>query len=165
MKRLFILIAVCMIGMVLPQSVFAVATVTRNGNTVTIKTDNAGELETYLQNADASKIEEISGATTIVFDGKFKSDDLNALRDKSCCVQETVDMSEAHFTNYEDMDFKNWKSTLTTAKTSKYMGDTDLIAWDMFSDCTKLQNLTLGSGNFNRGLQTWVRACSMVNHQ
>ena len=39
MKRLFLLIAVCMIGMVLPQSVFAVATVTVSGGTVTIKTD------------------------------------------------------------------------------------------------------------------------------
>ena len=97
MKRLFILIAVCMIGMVLPQSIFAVATVTRNGNTVTIKTDNAGELATYLQNADASKIEEISGATTIVFDGKFKKDDLEALKNAQCCTQSTVDMSEAKF--------------------------------------------------------------------
>lgn len=155
MKRLFFLIAVCMIGMVLPQGVFAAATVTRNGNTVTIKTDNAGELATYLQNADDTKIAEISGATTIVFDGKFKGDDLNALRDKSCCVQETVNMLNAQFVNwnnepdYSVMSFKNWKNTITTAITSKHLGENDYAGDLLCDDCRNLTTLTLNSGKFS----------------
>ena len=97
MKRLFILIAVCMIGMVLPQSVFAVATVTVSGTTVTINTDKAGELKTYLQSASDADKAAIRNASSIVFDGKFNKDDLEALKNAECCTQSTVDMSEAKF--------------------------------------------------------------------
>ena len=50
MKRLFLLIAVCMIGMVLPQGVFAAdtedsnVTFTSDGSTITITSTKAGAL-------------------------------------------------------------------------------------------------------------------------
>ena len=94
MKRLFLLIAVCM---VLPQSVFAVATVTVSGGTVTINTDKAGDLEAYLQSATPEEKTAISSASTIVFKGKYNSNDLQALSDAGCCTQSTVNMSEAYF--------------------------------------------------------------------
>lgn len=97
MKRLFILIAVCMIGMVLPQGVFAAATVTVSDGTVTINTDKAGDLKAYLQSASDADKAAIRNASSIVFDGKFNKDDLEALKNAECCTQSTVDMSEAKF--------------------------------------------------------------------
>lgn len=166
MKRLFLLIAVCMIGMVLPQGMWAdynysspdgKLTISVVGKTVTINSTDAGALSTYIYSGQASDaIEAIQAAngdgSSIVFDGDFNPNDLQALSGNSCCVQKTVDMSEAHFTNYGEVDFKSWASTLTTAKTSKYMGKDDLNAWDMFNNCSSLQDLTIGSGNFARGL-------------
>lgn len=86
-----------MIGMVLPQSIFAVATVTVSGGTVTINTDKAGDLKAYLQNATLEEKTAISSASTIVFKGKYNSNDLQALSDAGCCTQSTVNMSEAYF--------------------------------------------------------------------
>ena len=97
MKRLFILIAVCMIGMVLPQGVFAAATVTVSDGTVTINAEKAGDLKAYLQSATPEEKEAISSASTIVFKGKYNSNDLQALSDAECCTQSTVNMSEAYF--------------------------------------------------------------------
>lgn len=108
MKRLFILIAVCMIGMVLPQGLWA-ATYTADGveivvegKTVTINSTKAGALSTYLNSGNASAaiaaIQAANGdGSSIVFDGKFNADDLSKLSDNSCCVQKKVDMSEAKF--------------------------------------------------------------------
>lgn len=153
MKRLFLLIAVCLIGMVVPQSLFAIATVTRDGSTVTINADNANDLAIYLQSADATKIEEISGATTIVFAGKFCESDLNALRDKRCCTQKVVDMSEARFVNdyngadnYTQMKFDLWKGTVEEIVTSKYV--TGAMTDQLCSDFQKLKKITLSSGDF-----------------
>ena len=148
MKRLFILIAVCMIGMVLPQSVFAVATVTVSGDGVTIKTGNAGDLKAYLQSASDADKAAISGASTIVFDGKFNGQDLEALNDARCCTQSTVDMAKAEFENYDDMKFGNWGTNVTTAITSKYMGTNDSANRDFLYGCTNLTTLTLSSGQF-----------------
>ena len=146
MKRLFILIAVCMIGMVLPQGVFAAATVTVSGDVVTIKTNNAGDLATYLQNADDTKIAEISGATTIVFDGKFNGQDLEALNDAGCCTQSTVDMAKAEFENYNDMKFEKWANSVTTAITSQHVDPYASLPNNMFQNCSRLTDLTISSG-------------------
>ena len=97
MKRLFILIAVCMIGMVVPQGVFAAATVTVSDGTVTINTDKAGDLKAYLQSASDADKAAIRNASSIVFDGKFNKEDLDALNGAGCCTQSTVDMSQAYF--------------------------------------------------------------------
>ena len=97
MKRLFLLIAVCMIGMVLPQGVFAAATVTVSDGTVTINTDKAGDLKAYLQSASDADKAAIRNASSIVFDGKFNKDDLEALKNAECCTQSTVDMAKAKF--------------------------------------------------------------------
>ena len=108
MKRLFILIAVCMIGMVLPQGMLA-ETYTADGveivvvgKTVTISSTKAGALSTYLNSGNASAaIAEIQAAngtgSSIVFDGKFNGDDLSKLNEKNCCVQKKVDMENALF--------------------------------------------------------------------
>lgn len=108
MKRLFILIAVCMIGMVLPQGLWA-ATYTADGveivvegKTVTINSTKAGALSTYLNSGNASAaiaaIQAANGdGSSIVFDGKFNGDDLSKLSDNNCCVQKKVDMTEAKF--------------------------------------------------------------------
>lgn len=108
MKRLFILIAVCMIGMVLPQGMWA-ATYTADGveivvegKTVTINSTKAGALSTYLNSGNASAaIAEIQAAngtgSSIVFEGKFNGDDLSKLNEKNCCVQKKVDMENALF--------------------------------------------------------------------
>ena len=157
-----------MIGMVLPQSVFAVATVTVSGDVVTIKTNNAGDLATYLQNADNTKIAEISGATTIVFDGKFCESDLNNLRDKQCCTQKIVDMSEARFVNdydgadnYTQMKFDNWKGTVEEIVTSKYVTGamTDLLC----SDFQKLKKITLSSGDFTANPNNTKLGNNLIN--
>lgn len=108
MKRLFILIAVCMIGMVLPQGMWAETytangvTIVVEGKTVTINSTNAGALSSYLNSGNASAaIAEIQAAngtgSSIVFDGKFNGDDLSKLNEKNCCVQKKVDMENALF--------------------------------------------------------------------
>ena len=86
-----------MIGMVLPQGVFAAATVTVSDGTVTINTDKAGDLKAYLKSASDADKAAIRNASSIVFDGKFNKADLDALNEASCCTQSTVDMSEAKF--------------------------------------------------------------------
>ena len=108
MKRLFLLIAVCVFGMVLPQVVCADTytaddvEIVVNGKTVTVNSTKAGALSTYLNSSNASAaiaaIQAANGeGSSIVFDGKFNGDDLSALNSKSCCVQKKVDMAEAKF--------------------------------------------------------------------
>lgn len=108
MKRLFILIAVCMIGLVLPQGMWAATYIADDveivveGKTVTINSTKAGALSTYLNSGNASAaiaaIQAANGdGSSIVFDGKFNSDDLSKLNENNCCVQKKVDMAEAKF--------------------------------------------------------------------
>lgn len=108
MKRLFLLIAVCMIGMVLPQGMWAETysgngvEIVVEGKTVTINSNNAGALSSYLNSGNASAaiaaIQAANGdGSSIVFDGKFNSDDLSKLNENNCCVQKKVDMAEAKF--------------------------------------------------------------------
>ena len=108
MKRLFLLIAVCMIGMVLPQVVLAETytadgvVIVVNGKTVTVNSTKAGALSTYLNSGQASDaiaaIQRANGdESSIVFDGDFNANDLSKLSEKNCCVQKKVDMAEAKF--------------------------------------------------------------------
>ena len=108
MKRLFILIAVCMIGMVLPQGMWADTytadgvTIVVNGKTVTITTTKAGALDNYLSSGSAAQaiaaIQAANGdGSSIVFDGKFNKDDIEELGRQNCAVQKKVDMAEAKF--------------------------------------------------------------------
>lgn len=96
MKK-FLLLFVMLSGMMMQQSVFAAATVSVADGVVTITAVKAGDLMAYLQSASVADKSAIRNATTIVFDGKFNKDDLNALKDAGCCTQSTVDMSEAKF--------------------------------------------------------------------
>ena len=49
MKRLFLLIAVCMIGMVLPQGMWAGVTIdTSTSGKVVVTSENAGDFAAYL---------------------------------------------------------------------------------------------------------------------
>lgn len=141
-----------MIGMVLPQGIFAVARVTVANGVATIDTDNAGDLNTYLQSASDADKAAISGASSIVFDGKFNKADLDALNGAGCCTQSKVDMAEAEFENYNDMSFSYWKACVTEAITSNYAGNYEFVdnypKTLPFKECKKLTSLTLGSGAF-----------------
>ncbi len=126
MKRLFILIAVCMIGMVLPQgmcaeTVYSVSdlqittspSTKVEGTKVLIHCDNAGGFGAYLRNiASEAELSAIRGAAEIVFEGNFTSDDISALNDKQCCTAKVVDMGDAsfyRFYNIEDSKYKYYK--------------------------------------------------------
>ena len=175
MKRLFLLIAVCMIGMVLPQGMWAETytangvTIVVEGKTVTINSTNAGALSTYLNSGNASDaiaaIQAANGdGSSIVFNDKFNADDLNALRDKSCCVQETVNMLNAQFVNgnnepnYSVMSFQNWGSNVTTAITSQHVDSDASLPNNMFNSCSRLTDLTISSGKI-------VQVCNDENNK
>lgn len=113
MKRLFLLIAVCMIGMVLPQGVFAAATedsnvtFTSDGSTITITSTKAGALAGLKFNGDHNQDFKTalsnSNGGTIVFVGDFNEADLKFLNGQgqhnntNYCNQTIVDMSNAKF--------------------------------------------------------------------
>lgn len=121
MKRLFILIAVCMIGMVLPQGMWAETVYSVSdlqittspstkveGTKVLIHCNNAGGFGAYLRNiASEAELSAIRGAAEIVFEGIFTSDDISALNEKQCCTAKVVDMGDASF--YRSYDIENSK--------------------------------------------------------
>ena len=97
MKRLFLLIAVCMIGMVLPQGMWAGVTIdTSTPGKVIVTSENAGDFATYLNNANADQLNALK-VNEIVFVGKFNETDLSTLQAKNCATQKKVDMAEAKF--------------------------------------------------------------------
>ena len=130
MKRLFLLIAVCMIGLVLPQGMWAEdyhystndgtpATLTIDvvGTTVTITSQQAGALWALLEkgteedkNAVINAIKAVTGeGSEIVFSGVFSGDDLKSLNkpgENNCCVQETVNMANTTFKKRYDLSSK-----------------------------------------------------------
>lgn len=166
MKRLFLLIAVCMIGMVLPQGMWAETiydqngvTITIDNGTVTINCAKAGMLsEVSLQQGNPSLGSRIASCSTIKFEGYFCEDDINSLNknnNHNYCTQSTVDMSEAHFVNYggdesnhtdnyNSMSFQKWGSNVTTAITSNYADNN--ISNEIFKDCKSLTNVEFLSG-------------------
>lgn len=168
MKRLFLLIAVCMIGMVLPQGMWAETiydqngvTITIDNGTVTINCAKAGQLnQVDLESGIGSRI---ANCSTIKFKGYFCENDLQKLNQNNnpnYCTQSTVDMSDAHFVNnggddnnhtndYSQMKFDKWGANVTTAITSKYLSATDQTPWKLCDGCTGLKVLTLSSGSFN----------------
>lgn len=126
MKRLFLLIAVCMIGIVLPQGMWAdyhystndgtpsTLTIDVVGSTVTITSQQAGALWALLEkgteedkNAVINAIKAVTGeGSEIVFSGVFSGDDLQSLYkpgSNNCCVQETVDMANTTFKKHTDL--------------------------------------------------------------
>lgn len=126
MKRLFLLIAVCMIGMVLPQGMWAeyhystndgtpsTLTIDVVGSTVTITSQQAGALWALLEKGRPedkdpviNAIKAVSGeGSEIVFSGEFSGDDLQSLSKpgpNNCCVQETVDMANTTFKKHADL--------------------------------------------------------------
>lgn len=131
MKRLFLLIAVCMIGMVLPQKMLAETvygsegdvlyiTTSDDGKTVTINSKQAGALwallekgEPHVKNPVINAIKTVTGkGSKIVFTGEFCGDDLKKLQKTDgpeagqydCCVQETVDMENTTFKKRINLD-------------------------------------------------------------
>ena len=123
MKRLFILIAVCMIGMVLPQGMLAETVYSVSdlqittspstkveGTKVLIHCDNAGGFGAYLRNiASEAELSAIRGAAEIVFEGNFTSDDISALNDKQCCTAKVVDMGDASFYRFYNIEDSKYK--------------------------------------------------------
>ena len=110
MKRLFLLIAVCMIGMVLPQGMWAGVTIdTSTPGKVIVTSENAGDFATYLNNATTDQLNSLK-VDEIVFVGKFNASDLSTLQSKNCATQKKVDMAEAKFI----------KSTTSSAEYSLY---------------------------------------------
>ena len=161
MKRLFILIAVCMIGMVLPQRMLAAEytfnnlkiTISDDGQNVIIESDEVGALKNANFNPKPEAIQAIAEATgEIKFKGQFNQEDLDRLKsikirgtDYVCCVQKKVDMSQAEFPqSYQQMTFKNWASTLEEAITSQYADNN--ISNDIFQDCKSLTKVNFLAG-------------------
>lgn len=97
MKRLFLLIAVCMIGMVLPQGMWAEVTIdTSTSGKVVVTSENAGDFAAYLNSASTEQLNALK-VNEIVFVGKFNESDLSTLQAKNCATQKKVDMAEAKF--------------------------------------------------------------------
>lgn len=97
MKRLFLLIAVCMIGMVLPQGMLAGVTIdTSTSGKVVVTSENAGDFAAYLNSASNVQLNALK-VNEIVFVGKFNETDLSTLQAKNCATQKKVDMAEAKF--------------------------------------------------------------------
>lgn len=97
MKRLFLLIAVCMIGMVLPQGMWAGVTIdTSTSGKVVVTSENAGDFAAYLNSATQDQLNALKVAE-IVFVGNFNESDLSTLKQKNCATQKKVDMAEAKF--------------------------------------------------------------------
>ncbi len=110
MKRLFLLIAVCMIGMVLPQGMWAGVTIdTSTSGKVVVTSENAGDFAAYLNSASTEQLNALK-VNEIVFVGKFNESDLSTLQAKNCATQKKVDMAEAKFI----------KSTTSSAEYSLY---------------------------------------------
>lgn len=110
MKRLFLLIAVCMIGMVLPQGMLAGVTIdTSTSGKVVVTSENAGDFAAYLNSASTEQLNALK-VNEIVFVGKFNETDLSTLQAKDCATQKKVDMAEAKFI----------KSTTSSAEYSLY---------------------------------------------
>lgn len=190
MKRLFILIAVCMIGMVLPQGMWAdynysspdgKLTISVVGKTVTIHSDRAGALDALDFNCNNNKAlkDAITAANDkIIYEGYFCEGDLNKLKGGNgqgnaynCYTQKVVDMSKAHFVNdggdesnhtdnYTAMKFENWGSNVEVIITSKYA--TGMMASQLCNNCSNLTTLTLSSGAFNE-LGNNVNSLATVN--
>ena len=115
MKKLFLLIVMCLVGLIVPQGVLAdievysssTLTITKSddGKTITIHSEKAGAFESL--NFNGGNGGDIKAAfentEKIVFDGEFCGEDLNHLKGGNganaynCCVQKIVDMSEAKF--------------------------------------------------------------------
>jgi hypothetical protein len=167
MKRLFILIAVCMIGMVVPQGVFAAATedsnvtFTSDGSTITITSTKAGALAglKFVGSHNQDLITALSNSSggKIVFVGDFNEADLKFLNGQgqhnntNYCNQKIVDMSDAKFVGnsngsvgYAQMKFNYWSNTLTKAITSQYADNS--ISNDIFQNCKSLTNVEFLSG-------------------
>lgn len=97
MKRLFLLIAVCMIGMVLPQGMWAGVTIdTSTSGKVVVTSENAGDFAAYLNSASIEQLNALK-VNEIVFLGKFNKSDLSTLQNKGCATQKKVDMADAKF--------------------------------------------------------------------
>lgn len=97
MKRLFLLIAVCMIGMVLPQGMWAGVTIdTSTSGKVVVTSENAGDFAAYLNSATQDQLNALK-VNEIVFVGNFNESDLSTLKQKNCATQKKVDMAEAKF--------------------------------------------------------------------
>lgn len=97
MKRLFLLIAVCMIGMVLPQGMWAGVTIdTSTSGKVVVTSENAGDFAAYLNSATTEQLNALK-VNEIVFVGNFNKSDLSTLQNKGCATQKKVDMAEAKF--------------------------------------------------------------------
>jgi hypothetical protein len=86
-----------MIGMVLPQGMWAGVTIdTSTPGKVIVTSENAGDFATYLNYANADQLNALK-VNEIVFVGKFNETDLSTLQAKNCATQKKVDMAEAKF--------------------------------------------------------------------
>ena len=123
MKKVYLFIIMCLVGMIVPQVVFAdyyypsddetptTLTISVSGNTVTINSTNPGALwalltygeETEKQNVITAIQNATGTGSEIIFDGAFSGDDLKSLNTNNCCVQETVNMAATTFKKQVDL--------------------------------------------------------------
>ena len=171
MKRLFILIAVCMIGMVLPQGMLAETvygsegdvlyiTTSDDGKTVTINSKRAGALWALLEKGKKPEIDPIINAikavygegSKIVFIGEFCGDDLKKLQKTDhpgpydCCVQETVDMSNTTFKKRINLD-DAMNAYIINTEHVNIPGQPQATASDKLNYKAEQKNITLADGD------------------
>ncbi|MBR7018116.1 MAG: leucine-rich repeat protein [Prevotella sp.] len=119
MKRFLLFMLVCAIGMIVPEEMMANVynadhlkiTTSDDGKTVTIESSDASALWAFLNFGDATLKTTVINAiknvketgSKIVFNGIFSGDDLKALSDNGCCVQEEVDMAETTFKKHVEL--------------------------------------------------------------
>lgn len=123
MKKVYLLIIMCLVGMIVPQTTWAgevysssTLTITKStdGKTVTINSTQAGALWALLEKGTPAEKDPVINAikvvtgegSKIVFEGQICGDDLKSLAkpgDKNCCVQDTVDMENTVFKKRVDL--------------------------------------------------------------
>lgn len=123
MKRLFLLIAVCLIGKVVPQVMWAGVTIDTSVNgKVVVTSENAGDFATYLNSATTEQLNALK-VNEIVFVGNFNESDLSTLQSKGCATQKKVDMEEAKFIKSASSSNSAWYYHSDNDRQNKNEGD------------------------------------------
>lgn len=173
MKKVYLLIILCLVGMMVPQVVLAdttlynssTITITKSDDgTITIDSKKAGALAGINQNQNGNVFPTIASSTErIVFKGDFCTADLDKLKSVKvhgttydCCTQKIVDMSDAKFVKKNQSSHNTYLYHTEEAKENKSEGDhcivgatkyisTKSTTWSL----TKISEDQLGDG------QTW----------
>ena len=134
--------------LMMSHSIYAAATVSNDGNKVTITTTSAGELAQYMQSLSDEQKNALK-VNELVLVGEFCESDFQTLQN---FPYKSVDMGDAKImsgpgstqTNYEQMKFGYWSATLEKAVTSKYADER--IPNEIFQNCKKLKEVDFKAG-------------------